>query len=148
MRTQGWVCFIMIGLAFIGISDGARAHPARARGRSASSEMKASMGHGTAVWEGTLIDANCYLENHAYTGDNHMGDQDCGEECLRMGYPAGILTDQKVFHALIASSVSLAPYLGDEVRITGSLHNGAILVRQAEVRKNDRWEAIKLQNKM
>ncbi len=65
-----------------------------------------------------------------------------------MGFPAGILTDQKVFHTLIAPSLSLAPFLGDEVRIKGSLHSGAILVRQAEVRKNDRWEAIKLQSKM
>jgi hypothetical protein len=148
MRTQRWVYFIVAWLAFIGVSGTAPAHPARNQARSASSGTRAARANGTAIWEGTLIDANCYLENHAYTGDNHMGDQDCGEECLKMGFPAGILTDQKVFHALIASSLSLAPYLGNEVRITGSLHNGAIWVKQAEARRNDRWEAIKLQSKM
>ncbi len=145
MRTAGWVCLIVGWLVFIGNRGTASACPARAQGQMPS---KTSSKNGTAVWEGTLVDANCYLENHAYTGDNHMGDKDCGEECLKMGFPAGILTNQKVFHTLIAPSLSLAPFLGDEVRIKGSLHSGAILVRQAEVRKNDRWEAIKLQSKM
>ena len=49
----------------------------------------------TSVWEGTLIDTNCYLKDHALTGNDHMGVKGCGTACLKSGLPAGILTRTK-----------------------------------------------------
>ena len=100
------------------------------------------------VWQGTLVDSNCYLKDHALTGNDHMGVKQCGTACLRTGLPAGILTSTNQFHVLVAPSIALAPYVGEQVRVTGSLHNDAIQTDKVEVRKNGKWEEIQLKSMM
>lgn len=102
----------------------------------------------TVVWEGTLIDTNCYLKDHALTGNDHMGVKACGTACLKSGLPAGILTRTKQFHVLVAPSIALAPYVGQEVRVTGSIQSGPIQADKVEVRKNGKWQEIKLKSMM
>ncbi len=97
--------------------------------------------------EGTLVDAGCYLGNNALTGNNH-GMPACGTMCLKMGSPAGILTQDKTFHAIIAPAGDLAEYVGQTVRVSGALHNGAILAQTAEVSAGGSWQAIKLSGMM
>lgn len=102
----------------------------------------------STVWQGTLVDSNCYLKDHALTGNDHMGVKQCGTACLKTGLPAGILTSAKQFHVLVAPAPALAPYVGDPVRVTGTLHNGAIQVEKAEVRTNGKWEEVQLKSMM
>lgn len=100
------------------------------------------------VWQGTLVDSNCYLKDHALTGNDHMGVKQCGTFCVKTGLPAGILTTTKQFHVLVAPAPALAPYVGAPVRVTGTLHNGAIQVEKAEVRTNGKWEEVQLKSMM
>lgn len=102
----------------------------------------------STVWQGTLVDSNCYLKDHTLTGNDHMGVKQCGTACLKTGLPAGILTRAKQFHVLVAPALALAPYVGDPVRVTGTLHNGAIQVEKAEVRTNGKWEEVQLKSMM
>ena len=46
--------------------------------------------------------------------------------------------------AILAPSLVLAPYVGQTVRINGTLHNGAILASKVEVNKAGKWEEVKL----
>src|SRR5690242_8252886 len=102
----------------------------------------------TAVWEGTLIDTNCYLKGHALTGNDHMGVKGCGTACLKSGLPAGILTRTKQFHVLVAPSIALAPYVGQQVRVTGSSESSLIQASKVEVRKGGKWQEIQLKSMM
>ena len=102
----------------------------------------------STVWQGTLVDSNCYLKDHALTGNDHMGVKQCGTICLRSGLPAGILTRTKQFHVLVAPSLALAPYVGEQVRVTGTMHNEAIQTEEVEVSKNGKWEEIQLKSMM
>jgi hypothetical protein len=90
--------------------------------------------------EGTLVSASCYLADHSSTG-NDMGEvKGCGTGCLKQGKPAGLVTKEKQFHILDAPSLLLAPYVGQEMRVTGIDYNGVISVKKAEVRKDGKWE--------
>ncbi len=100
------------------------------------------------TWEGTLVDSNCYLKDSSLTGNDHMGVKGCGTACLKQGLPAGILTKAKQYHVLVAPSLALAPYVGQEVRVSGSLHHGAILASKVEVQKEGKWEQINLKSMM
>jgi len=97
--------------------------------------------------EGTLVSSVCYLgsPNHP-TGDDMGGEKGnhCGSKCLAKGDPAGLVTKDKQFHVLVVSSLKLAPYVGQEVRVTGSNHDGTILLEKAEVRKDGEWNEINL----
>lgn len=93
--------------------------------------------------EGTLVSSACYLGNPKHPTTNDMGDKkDCGTECLRHGDPAGFVTKDKHFHVLVNSSLGLAPYVGQELRITGTDYNGPIHVDKAETKKDGKWEEI------
>jgi hypothetical protein len=95
-----------------------------------------------ATVEGTLVSASCYLSDHSATG-NDMGDvKGCGTGCLKQGKPGGLLTKDKHFHMLDAPSLALAPFVGQEVRVTGVDYDGVISVKKAEVRKDGKWEEI------
>ncbi len=100
------------------------------------------------TWEGTLVDSNCYLKDSSLTGNDHMGVKGCGTACLKQGLPAGILTKAKQYHVLVAPSLALASYVGQEVRVSGSLHHGAILASKVEVQKEGKWEEINLKSMM
>jgi hypothetical protein len=99
--------------------------------------------------EGTLVSSACYLENDSHPTGNDMGGRKaCGSECLKRGDPAGLVTKEKQFHILVAPSVALAPYVGQQVRVTGTDHAGTIAVEKAEVSKDGSWEEIELKSKM
>jgi hypothetical protein len=101
-----------------------------------------------ATFEGTLVDSKCYLKDNSLTGNDHGPVKECGTMCLKSGLPAGLLSKDKRFHAIVAPAPALAPYVGQEVRISGSLHGGVILAEKAEVRKNGKWEAINIKTMM
>src|SRR2546426_10810957 len=96
------------------------------------------------TFEGTLVDSKCYLKDNSLTGNDHGTVKECGTLCAKGGTPAGLLTKTKKFHAVLAPSPALAPFIGQTVRINGSLHNGAILAEKVEVEKNGKWEEVKL----
>ena len=93
--------------------------------------------------EGTLVSSACYLGGNQ-TGDAMGGEKHCGNRCLMHGDPAGLLTKEKQFHILVAPSLRLAPYVGQEVRVTGIDHNGVIAVEKAEVSKDGEWKEIQI----
>lgn len=95
------------------------------------------------TYEGTLVDSKCYL-GMGEAGNDHGPMKACGTMCLRGGTPAGLLTKDKQFHALIASSTALADYVGQQIRVVGTLHNGAILAKSVQVNKGGRWEEVKI----
>ncbi len=97
-----------------------------------------------ATFEGTLVDSKCYLKDNSLTGNDHGPVKECGTMCLKGGTPGGLLTKDKKFHAILAPSLVLAPYVGQKVRIQGSVHNGAILASKVEVNKDGKWEEVKL----
>ncbi len=100
------------------------------------------------TFEGTLVCSKCYLTDNALTHNYHFPGKKCGTMCLNKGTPAGLLTEDKEFYAVIAPSPSLAEHVGRKVRITGSLHNGSILAAHAEVEEGGEWKKIELRNMM
>lgn len=102
------------------------------------------------VWTGSLVDASCYLKDGASigSGNNHMGMKDCGTVCLKMGQPAGILTPEKKLILLVLASPAVAEFVGQPIRVTGTLKDGAIVVTKFEVKKGDSWKTIKLPDMM
>jgi hypothetical protein len=97
-----------------------------------------------ATFEGTLVDSKCYLKDNSLTGNDHGPVKECGTMCLKGGTPGALLTKDKKFHAILAPSLVLAPYVGRQVRIRGTVHNGAILAEKVEVKKDGKWEEVKL----
>ena len=97
--------------------------------------------------EGTLVSSACYVgPGHAMGND--MGDKKgCGSFCLRHGDPAGLVTKSKDFHVLIVSSLKMAPYVGQQVRVTGEDYNGSIAVEKVEVADSGKWKEINLSSR-
>ncbi len=93
--------------------------------------------------EGTLVDSKCYL-GMGETENDHGAMKNCGTMCLKGGTPGGLLTKDKKFHAIIAPSTALADYVGQTIRVQGSNHNGSIMAKKVEVRKNGNWQEVKL----
>ena len=53
----------------------------------------------------------CYLEM-GKKDDNHGDVASCGQMCLKMGQPAGIVTADDTFHAIVAPASDLAAHIG------------------------------------
>jgi hypothetical protein len=94
-------------------------------------------------YSGTLVDSKCYIA-HGQTANDHGPNKNCGTLCLKGGTPGGLLTSDKKFYPLLAPSVALAPYVGQEIRVSGSLVSGAINVSKVEVNQNGTWQEVKL----
>ena len=96
--------------------------------------------------EGTLVSSVCYLGNEHHPTGNDMGKPGdrCGTKCLEHGDPAGLLTNDQKFHVLVVSSLKLAPYVGEQVRVTGTDHDGAILIEKVELKKEGQWNEVDL----
>jgi hypothetical protein len=92
--------------------------------------------------EGTLVSASCYLADNSATGNEMDGIKYCGTGCLKQGKPGGLVTKEKEFHLLDAPSLVLAPYVGQQLRVSGVDHNGIISVKKAEVKKDGKWEEV------
>jgi len=102
-----------------------------------------SAGAADATVEGTLVDSKCYLGG-GEVGNDHGAMKECGTMCLKGGTPAAVLTKDKKFHAIIAPAGVLAPYVGQQVRVIGSITNGSILAKSVAVNKAGKWEEVKL----
>lgn len=98
----------------------------------------------TVTIEGTLVDSKCYAMDSSLTGNDHGNVKECGTMCLKGGSPGGVLTKDKKFHAVLAPSPVLAPYVGKTIRVEGSLLGGSIVAKKVEVNQNGKWEEIKL----
>ncbi len=94
--------------------------------------------------EGTLVDSKCYLKDNSLTGNDHGPVKECGTICLKAGTPGALLTKDKKFYAILAPSTALAPYVGQPVRVHGTLHNGSIAAEHVEVSKDGKWEKINI----
>ncbi len=89
----------------------------------------------------------CYL-GMGEKDDNHGKVASCGQMCLKMGQPAGIVTAHDTFHAIVAPASDLAAYIGHTIRVTGTPHNGAILASKAEMDNNGSSAEVKLSGMM
>lgn len=98
--------------------------------------------------EGTLVCAKCYLTDNSLTHNYHFPGKKCGTMCLNNCTPAGLLTQEKEFYAIIAPSSALASHVGRLIRITGSVHNGSVLAAYAEVKQSGEWKKVELRNMM
>jgi len=94
-------------------------------------------------YSGTLVDSKCYL-GHGLTTNDHGPNKNCGTLCLKGGTPGGLLTSDKKFYPLLAPSTALAPYVGQEIRVSGSMVGTAINVSKVEVNQNGNWQEVKL----
>lgn len=94
--------------------------------------------------EGTLVDSKCYLMDNRLAGNDHGAMTGCGTMCLKGGSPAGLLTKDNQFHALIASAAALADYVGQTVRVTGAINSGVLVPTKVERNADGRWQEIKL----
>ena len=98
----------------------------------------------TVTLEGTLVDSKCYLKDNSLTGNDHGPVKECGTLCLKGGTPGALLTKDKKFHAILAPAPALAPYVGQTVRVSGTIHNGAIAADKVEVSQNGKWQEVKI----
>lgn len=98
--------------------------------------------------EGTLVDSKCYLMDNKLTGNDHGNVKKCGTLCLKAGSPGALLTKDNHFYALLAPSIALSPYVGQQIRVAGRVVSGSIDVDKAEVSQNGKWQPIKLGNMM
>lgn len=96
-----------------------------------------------ASYTGTLVDSKCYLAHGATTND-HGSNKGCGTLCLKGGTPGGLLTSDKKFYPLLAPSLALAPYVGEEIRVSGKMVSGSIDASKVEVNENGNWKEVKL----
>jgi hypothetical protein len=96
-----------------------------------------------ASYDGTLVDSKCYLA-HNQTANDHGPNKNCGTLCLKGGTPGALLTSDKKFYPLLAPSTALAPYVGQQIRVTGSMVSGSINVSKVEVNQNGSWQEVKL----
>ena len=96
-----------------------------------------------STYEGKLVDSKCYLEDTAKnTGNDHSGMKGCGTMCLKAGTPGALLTKDNKFYALLAPSIALAPYVGEVIRVTGTLHGTALQADKVEVNKDGKWVTV------
>lgn len=109
----------------------------------ASSVVLAAAQQKNASYSGTLVDSKCYLD-HGQTANDHGPNKNCGTLCLKGGTPGGLLTSDKKFYPLLAPSIALAPYVGQEIRVSGSMVSGSINVSKVEVNQNGSWQEVKL----
>jgi hypothetical protein len=70
------------------------------------------------------------------------GAKECGTGCLQQGKPGGLLTKNGDFYVLDAPSLALAPYVGQQLRVTGKQRKDIISVTSASVKTGGGWEAI------
>ena len=92
--------------------------------------------------EGTLVDSKCYLMDNKNIGNDHGGMKGCGTICLKGGNPAALVTKDKKFYALIVAAPVLASYVGQTLRVHGTLYGTALNLDKAEVLKDGKWVAI------
>ncbi len=110
-------------------------------------------GLATTVWaqakaedktlEGELIDMWCFSKGGS-KGDGHAG---CGEKCAKTGIPTGVLVEEKAT-TIVTNPEPLASSMGRTVRVTGKYNadTNVILPSKVEVKKDEKWEEVKLKD--
>lgn len=106
--------------------------------------------------QGTLIDTRCYGLNHSNSGTDHLTPNglidNCASICAKMGIPVGLLVDGKVngkVYLLVVPAPALANYMGEFVRVMGKpIFKNGIVIKKIEVKKDDKFEEIKIINMM
>ncbi len=93
--------------------------------------------------EGELVDLWCYSKGGA-KGDGHAA---CGEKCAKSGIPTAVLVDGKAM-TLVTNPEPLASSVGRTVRVTGKANaeTNVMLPDKVEVKKDDKWEEVKLKD--
>ena len=93
--------------------------------------------------EGELVDMWCYSKGGA-KGDDHAA---CGEKCAKSGIPTGVVVDGKAW-TLATNPEPLASAMGRTIRVTGKVNadTNVILPDKVEVKKDDKWEEVKLKD--
>lgn len=101
----------------------------------------------TTTLEGTLVSASCYVGSH--DKGNAMGsDKQCGTHCLMQGRPGGLVTQDNNFYFLDAPSLRLAPYVGQQIRVTGDQDSKDVIsVTKVEVKQGEAWQPINISRK-
>lgn len=95
--------------------------------------------------EGKLVWASCYINDHSATSDQMCGFKECGTGCLLRGKPGGLLTKDNAFYFLDAQSLPLAPYVGQQIRVTGNeISEDIFSVVKVAVRKGGAWRPIEI----
>ena len=64
--------------------------------------------------------------------------------CLKTGQSAGIVTADDRFHAIVAPAADLTAHTGRMIRVTGTLHTGAVRASKAEISNNGTYREVKL----
>ncbi|HEY3130367.1 MAG TPA: hypothetical protein VGL91_12985 [Acidobacteriota bacterium] len=97
---------------------------------------------------GKLVDSKCYVEGFAE--NTHMGIKDCGTQCAKSGIPVALVNVEGSFTTILAPSLALAEYIGQEARITGRVdaQSRTIIPDKVEVRRGDQWQEVKLRGTM
>jgi len=103
---------------------------------------------GAKTVEGTLVDTGCYFKNAQLTGNDHGSMPGCGTACAKGGNPVGILTKEGKHFPLVIASPLVADHVGHTVRATGSVVQGSFVPSKLEVKKGEKWEAVKLPGMM
>jgi hypothetical protein len=95
--------------------------------------------------EGKLVWASCYISDHSATPDEKCGFKECGTSCILRGKPGGLLTKDSAFYFLDAQSLPLAPYVGQQIRVTGTeLSEDIFSVVKIAVKKGDAWQPLEI----
>lgn len=97
--------------------------------------------------EGTLVDAKCFLAG-GFKGNDHMGTPKCGTACAKSGLPVGVLTTEGKYLTVAVPSPQVAEIVGETVRATGPVKNNTITPAKLEIKKNGKWEEVKLASMM
>jgi hypothetical protein len=98
-----------------------------------------------ATLEGKLVWASCYINDHSATSHEMCGFKECGTGCLLRGKPGGLLTKDNAFYFLDAQSLPLAPYVGQQIRVTGNeLSKDVFSVVKIAVKKGGAWQPIEI----
>ena len=93
--------------------------------------------------EGELVDMWCFSKC-CMKGDGHAA---CGEKCAKTGIPTGVLVEGKAM-TLVTNPEPLASSIGRTVRVTGKVNtdNNVMLPDKVEVKKDEKWEEVKLKD--
>lgn len=105
--------------------------------------LAAEKAGGAKSFEGTLVDAACYLKGGAKTND-HGPMKGCGTACAKGGVPVGILTAEGKYVTLGVGAPIVAEHVGQTVRASGEVKEGVLLPAKLEVKQGANWKEVKL----
>ncbi|MEW6753061.1 MAG: hypothetical protein AB1505_19085 [Candidatus Latescibacterota bacterium] len=92
------------------------------------------------VLEGRLIDLRCHTMG--MEGDQHAT---CALQCAQKGLPVGLKEQTGKLYTVLLPAPKLASYMEKQVRLTGRVHDGALLApTKMEVREGTGWKEVEL----